>query len=46
LVITAKLLKSRGGKLASASAQCTVGDKVVSSAELMFVLVEDPDSLD
>jgi UDP-3-O-[3-hydroxymyristoyl] N-acetylglucosamine deacetylase/3-hydroxyacyl-[acyl-carrier-protein] dehydratase len=46
LVITAKLLKSRGGKLASASAQCTVGDKVVSSAELMFVLVEDPENLD
>ena len=46
LVITAKLLKSRGGRLASASAQCTVGDKVVSSAELMFVLIEDPENMD
>jgi UDP-3-O-[3-hydroxymyristoyl] N-acetylglucosamine deacetylase/3-hydroxyacyl-[acyl-carrier-protein] dehydratase len=45
LVITAKLLKSRGGKLASASAQCTVGEVVVSSAELMFVLVEDHEGL-
>jgi len=45
LVITAKLLKARGGKLASASAHCAVGDQVVSSAELMFVLVENPDDV-
>jgi UDP-3-O-[3-hydroxymyristoyl] N-acetylglucosamine deacetylase/3-hydroxyacyl-[acyl-carrier-protein] dehydratase len=42
LVITAKLLKSRG-KLATASAQCRVGDKVVSSAELMFTTMEAPE---
>ncbi|HEY3755351.1 MAG TPA: bifunctional UDP-3-O-[3-hydroxymyristoyl] N-acetylglucosamine deacetylase/3-hydroxyacyl-ACP dehydratase [Opitutaceae bacterium] len=42
LVITAKLLKSRG-KLATATAQCRVGDKVVSSAELMFTTIENPD---
>ena len=43
LVITAKLTKSRGNKLATATAECTVGGQVVSSAELMFMLVEDPD---
>jgi len=42
LIITAKLTKSRGGKLAIASAQCAVGDQVVSSAELMFTLVNEP----
>lgn len=42
IVITAKLLKSRG-KLATASAQCRVGDKVVSSAELMFTTMEAPE---
>ncbi len=39
LRITAKLTKSRAGKLATAAVQCTVDDQVVSSAELMFTLV-------
>lgn len=38
--ICVKLLKTRGEKIAKASSQCTVGDKVVSSAELMFMLVD------
>jgi len=40
LVINAKLTKTRGDKLAIAEAACTVGGNVVSSAELMFTLVE------
>jgi len=40
LVINAKLSKVRGNKLAVAEATCTVGGNVVSSAELMFTLVE------
>jgi len=40
LVINAKLTKTRGTKLAIAEATCTVGGNVVSSAELMFALVE------
>jgi UDP-3-O-[3-hydroxymyristoyl] N-acetylglucosamine deacetylase/3-hydroxyacyl-[acyl-carrier-protein] dehydratase len=39
LRITAKLTKSRAGKLATASVECQVDDQVVSSAELMFTLV-------
>lgn len=39
LVIEVKLVKIRGQKLAVAEAECRVGDKVVSSAELMFTLV-------
>ena len=42
LVINAKLTKTRGNKLAQAEATCTVGGNVVSSAELMFALVDDP----
>ena len=45
LVITARVTKVRSGKLATAEAQCSVGDKVVSSAELMFTLVEEADLL-
>jgi UDP-3-O-[3-hydroxymyristoyl] N-acetylglucosamine deacetylase/3-hydroxyacyl-[acyl-carrier-protein] dehydratase len=41
LVITARVIKVRSGKLATAEAQCAVGDKVVSSAELMFTLVDE-----
>jgi len=41
LVITAKLLKSRGGKLATATAECAVNDQVVSSADLMFMVLDD-----
>ncbi len=40
LVINAKLTKVRGAKLATAEATCTVGGNVVSSAELMFALVD------
>jgi UDP-3-O-[3-hydroxymyristoyl] N-acetylglucosamine deacetylase/3-hydroxyacyl-[acyl-carrier-protein] dehydratase len=42
LLITAKLIKSRAGKLATASVQCTVEGQVVSSSELMFTLVNEP----
>jgi len=41
LVITAKLLKSRGNKLATAEAACTVNGQVVSSADLMFAVVDE-----
>ncbi|MCR6656292.1 MAG: bifunctional UDP-3-O-[3-hydroxymyristoyl] N-acetylglucosamine deacetylase/3-hydroxyacyl-ACP dehydratase [Opitutus sp.] len=40
LVINAKLTKVRGNKLAVAESTCTVGGNVVSSAELMFAVVE------
>ncbi len=38
--IRVKLLKTRGKRIAKATSECTVGDKVVSSAELMFMLVD------
>jgi len=41
LIVTAKLLKARAGKLGVAEAQCTVDGQIVSSAELMFALVDD-----
>lgn len=41
LVITAKLLKSRGNKLATAEVECTVDGQPASSAELMFMIVDD-----
>lgn len=40
LVIHVRLIKKRGNKLAVAAGECKVGDKVVSSAELMFTIVE------
>jgi UDP-3-O-[3-hydroxymyristoyl] N-acetylglucosamine deacetylase/3-hydroxyacyl-[acyl-carrier-protein] dehydratase len=43
LVITAKLLKARGNKLATAEAECTVNGQAVSSAELMFMIVDNAD---
>ena len=43
LVIEVKLLKSRGNKIGQAAAVCKVDDKVVSSAELMFLIVEPGD---
>jgi UDP-3-O-[3-hydroxymyristoyl] N-acetylglucosamine deacetylase/3-hydroxyacyl-[acyl-carrier-protein] dehydratase len=43
LIITARIIKVRSGKLATAEAQCMVGDKVVSSADLMFTLVDEAD---
>lgn len=38
--IRVKLVKRRGNKLAVAEGECRVGDTVVSSAELMFSLVD------
>ena len=43
IIINAKLTKQRGEKLAAAECNCTVGGQVVSSAELMFALVEETD---
>ena len=40
VAIHVKLIKKRGDKLAVAAGECKVGDKVVSSAELMFTIVE------
>lgn len=37
--IRVKLLKTRGNKIATATGECKVGNKVVSNAELMFMLV-------
>lgn len=44
LVIYVKLLKFRGNKIATAEASCKVNDQVVSSAELMFTIVEPGDA--
>ena len=43
LVIRAKLLKARGDKLATTEAECTVNGEVVSSANLMFALIDAGD---
>jgi len=40
LLIRVKLIKRRGDKLAVASGECRVGDKIVSSAELMFTIMD------
>lgn len=40
LEIRVKIKKIRGNKIATADAECKVGDKVVSNAELMFMLAE------
>ncbi|HEX3728355.1 MAG TPA: bifunctional UDP-3-O-[3-hydroxymyristoyl] N-acetylglucosamine deacetylase/3-hydroxyacyl-ACP dehydratase [Opitutaceae bacterium] len=40
LMISAKLTKSRAGKLAAASAECRVDGQVVSSADLLFTLID------
>lgn len=37
--IRVKLIKTRGNKIATATGECKVGNKVVSNAELMFMLV-------
>ncbi len=42
LVIAARMLKARAGKLAVAAAECTVEGQIVSSAELMFTLMGEP----
>ena len=44
LVITARLTKSRGDKLAMAEGKCTVDGQVVSSADLLFTIVDEVDS--
>jgi UDP-3-O-[3-hydroxymyristoyl] N-acetylglucosamine deacetylase / 3-hydroxyacyl-[acyl-carrier-protein] dehydratase len=44
LVITAKLLKARGNKLATAEVECTVNGQTVSSADLMFAVVDEADA--
>ncbi|MBI5693807.1 MAG: bifunctional UDP-3-O-[3-hydroxymyristoyl] N-acetylglucosamine deacetylase/3-hydroxyacyl-ACP dehydratase [Verrucomicrobia bacterium] len=41
ILINAKITKARGEKLAVAECNCTVGGQVVSSAELMFAVVEE-----
>ncbi|MET0263639.1 MAG: bifunctional UDP-3-O-[3-hydroxymyristoyl] N-acetylglucosamine deacetylase/3-hydroxyacyl-ACP dehydratase [Rariglobus sp.] len=40
IIINAKLTKSRGAKLAQAECNCTVDGTVVSSAELMFAILD------
>ena len=40
LMITAKLEKVRGNKLATASVECSVNDQAVSSASLMFAIAD------
>ena len=44
LLITAKLEKGRGNKLATASVECKVREQVVSSASLMFSLLDAKDA--
>jgi UDP-3-O-[3-hydroxymyristoyl] N-acetylglucosamine deacetylase/3-hydroxyacyl-[acyl-carrier-protein] dehydratase len=41
--IRVKLVKIRGNKIATASAECQVGGKLVSSAQLMFMLADAAD---
>ena len=41
IIINAKITKIRGNKLATAECSCTVDGQVVSSAELMFALVDE-----
>jgi UDP-3-O-[3-hydroxymyristoyl] N-acetylglucosamine deacetylase/3-hydroxyacyl-[acyl-carrier-protein] dehydratase len=41
LLISARLTKSRGTRLAAAQAECRVGDQIVSSADLLFTLLDD-----
>ncbi len=41
--IRVKLIKTRGNKIATASGECKVGGKAVSSAELMFMLADPTD---
>jgi UDP-3-O-[3-hydroxymyristoyl] N-acetylglucosamine deacetylase/3-hydroxyacyl-[acyl-carrier-protein] dehydratase len=41
LIINAKLTKTRGAKLASAEVTCTVDGQVVSSAELLFAILNE-----
>lgn len=42
VVISAKITKNRGNKIVAASAECRVGEEVVSSADVMFTLTPAP----
>ncbi len=42
LIINSRITRTRGEKVAVAECTCTVDGQVVSSAEVMFALVEDP----
>ena len=44
LEIHAKITRTRGESLAVAECSCRVGGKVVSSAQVMFSIVEDPEA--
>jgi UDP-3-O-[3-hydroxymyristoyl] N-acetylglucosamine deacetylase/3-hydroxyacyl-[acyl-carrier-protein] dehydratase len=41
--IRVKLVKIRGNKIATATGECKVGGKLVSSAQLMFMLADATD---
>lgn len=43
IIINAKIVKTRGTKMAQAECTCSVDGKVVSGAELMFAIVENGD---
>lgn len=45
MMIYVKLIKVRGNKIATAQGECRVNDKVVSSADLAFALVDKDESL-
>jgi UDP-3-O-[3-hydroxymyristoyl] N-acetylglucosamine deacetylase/3-hydroxyacyl-[acyl-carrier-protein] dehydratase len=42
MLIAGRLVKSRAAKFATAACECKVGDQVVSSAELMFAVLDEP----
>jgi UDP-3-O-[3-hydroxymyristoyl] N-acetylglucosamine deacetylase/3-hydroxyacyl-[acyl-carrier-protein] dehydratase len=44
LIVTATLEKVRGNRIATASVDCRVGEQVVSSASLMFSIVDGKDA--
>ncbi len=43
ILIHVKITKTRGNKIAAASCSCQVAGKVVSSADLMFTIMDAPD---
>lgn len=43
LIIDVKLIKSRGNRIGVASGACSVDGKIVSSAELMFTIIDNKD---
>jgi len=45
ITIVAKLTKTRGDKFATAECNCTVDGMLVSSAELMFAIVDEQEGL-